>query len=149
MTNLRYYCDILLPNEYDILLDIWEASVRATHLFLKEEDIIFFKKTIIENNLFLQSDITVARNEQSALIGFIGCSGSSLDMIFILPEWIGKGVGKMLMNFAIEEKKVTQVEVNEQNTPALEFYKHFGFKVVKRSELDDTRLPYPVLYMVR
>jgi len=39
------------------------------------------------------------------------------------------------------------VDVNEQNTAAVAFYKACGFVVEGRSELDDTGRPYPLLHM--
>ena len=39
-------------SEYPELLSIWEKSVRATHHFLKEEDVIFLRKLIEENTCF-------------------------------------------------------------------------------------------------
>ncbi|WP_435655920.1 hypothetical protein [Brucella pituitosa] len=41
-------------------------------------------------------------------------------------------------------KSVT-VDVNEQNTQGVGFYKHMGFGQVGRSELDDQGKAYPIL----
>ena len=35
--------------EYDKLLEIWESSVKATHDFLSDDDVQFFKKLIVES----------------------------------------------------------------------------------------------------
>jgi len=146
---MLYKRDIPLASEYTTLLEVWESSVRATHHFLAEDDITFFRDTITENNLFESTDIVVARDEDEKIVGFMGTSGDSLDMIFISPEHIGKGLGRMLMSYAIDELKITKVDVNEQNSNAAGFYKHFGFKVSSRSEQDETGKPYPILHMQR
>jgi putative acetyltransferase len=39
------------------------------------------------------------------------------------------------------------VDVNEQNQAAVCFYKACGFVVERRSELDDTGRPYPLLHL--
>ena len=39
------------------------------------------------------------------------------------------------------------VTVNEQNAEAAGFYGHMGFKVYKRTPLDEQGNPYPLLYM--
>jgi putative acetyltransferase len=44
-----YKIDIIHTAEYADVVGLWEASVRATHDFLKEEDILFFKPLIITN----------------------------------------------------------------------------------------------------
>ena len=38
-------------------------------------------------------------------------------------------------------------EIYEQNPNAKVFYEHLGFKVYKRTELDEQGNPYPILYM--
>ena len=35
----------------------------------------------------------------------------------------------------------------EQNPNAIGFYKHMGFKIYKKTELDEQENPYPILYM--
>ena len=77
----------------------------------------------------------------------MGVSEGTLEMMFLVPAAIGKGIGKMLIKHAIENLKITRVDVNEQNEKALRFYEHFGFKIISRSELDGTGKPYPILHM--
>ena len=48
---------------------------------------------------------------------------------------------------AIARLGATRVDVNEQNEPALGFYRHLGFAVVGRSALDGQGRPYPLLHM--
>ncbi|MBS1779409.1 MAG: GNAT family N-acetyltransferase [Bacteroidetes bacterium] len=144
-----YRLDIPTKNEHNRLLEVWEASVRATHHFLKEEDIGFFKNMIVEHEIFDDADITVARDAQNNIVGFVGVSGDSLEMLFLHPGSIGEGVGKQLITYAIETQKVQRVEVNEQNVQAVQFYNHFGFKTISRSEDDGFGKPYPLLFMQR
>jgi putative acetyltransferase len=58
-----------------------------------------------------------------------------------------KGVGRVLLINAIEELKVNKVDVNEDNPQAVGFYEKFGFTTYKRSELDASGKPYPILHM--
>jgi len=146
---MSYKLDKLLIDERATLYDVWEASVRATHSFLTEDAIFFLKNAIAEHKLFEQENILVVRNKEEKILGFMGTTDDSLDMIFIRPEYIGKGIGKMLMRHAIDELNVRRVDVNEQNGHALEFYQHFGFSVVARSEMDEMGHPYPILHMQR
>jgi putative acetyltransferase len=142
-----YKLDTPQQNEYLVLLAIWEVSVKATHQFLKEEDIEFFKMTIRENRIFEMVNLTVVRDDNNKILGFMGVSEDSLEMIFLHPDARGKGIGKMLLKYAIDDLKITKIDVNEQNTEALQFYEHFGFKVMSRSALDGTGKPYPILHM--
>ncbi|WP_366520172.1 GNAT family N-acetyltransferase [uncultured Carboxylicivirga sp.] len=70
-----------------------------------------------------------------------------LEMLFVHPKERGNGIGKDLLEYAIDEQKVTKVDVNEDNEQAVGFYEKFGFKTCKRSELDLSGKPYPTLHM--
>lgn len=143
-----YSISLVNPEEHDILLDIWELSVRATHHFLKEENILFFKQTIHEHKYFELVELVCVRNENNRILGFMGTDADSLEMLFVHPDFIGKGVGKALMNYALNTLKVQKVDVNEQNQQAYQFYLHHGFKVANRSETDGTGKPFPILHLV-
>ena len=68
-------------------------------------------------------------------------------MLFIAPEERGKGLGKRLIQYGIENYAVERLAVNEQNPQAKGFYEHMGFQVYKRTDLDKQGNPYPLLYM--
>jgi putative acetyltransferase len=142
-----YTLNHIIEIEYPVLLQIWEASVRETHLFLSENDIQFYKALIQENKVFEQVHLRGVRNEKNDIIGFMGVAGEKLEMLFLQPGARGKGIGKMLLQHAIEVLGVTTVDVNEQNEQALGFYKHYGFKVKSRSEFDDTGRPFPIIHL--
>lgn len=125
---------------------MWEASVRATHHFLKEEDIAFFKPLIL-NEYLKAGELRGVRDLEGKIIGFLGAAGKNLEMLFIHPEARGMGIGKLLLQYAFQELEVTKVDVNEANEQALGFYQHAGFQVTGRSELDATGKPYPILHM--
>jgi putative acetyltransferase len=140
-----YTLDKPSHQEYPVLLEIWEASVRATHHFLSEQDIAFYKQLIQEYQVFHKVDITIVRNQDGEILGFMGVADEKLEMIFLKPAARGKGIGKMLLKHAVEALRVSKVDVNEQNEQAVKFYNHLGFKVIGRSELDDQGKPYPIL----
>ncbi|WP_108244331.1 acetyltransferase [Muricauda brasiliensis] len=132
--------------EYSEVVNVWEASVRATHHFLKEEDIEYFKPLIL--NTYLDAvELRCIRNSENKIVGFLGVAEQNLEMLFIDPEYRGKGIGKTLLDHAIKNLNVTKVDVNEQNEQAVGFYQHCGFEVIGRSELDATGKPYPTLHM--
>lgn len=67
-------------------------------------------------------------------------------MLFIKNNEEGK-LGKQLLDYGIKNYNINEVTVNEQNHLALEFYRHMGFTIYKRTELDKQGNPYPILYM--
>jgi len=133
-------------NDYETLINIWENSVRATHDFLKEEDLQFYKPLIL-NEYFHHVSLFCHKDSNLEITGFMGIESDSLEMLFINPVSRGKGVGKELLIYAIKHQKVKWVDVNEQNAQAIGFYKHMGFHVVNRSEFDGAGKPYPILHM--
>lgn len=133
--------------EFDEIVEVWEASVRATHDFLKEEDIVYFRP-LIRNTYLKALDVRCIRDKgQQRILAFMAVSGSSIEMLFIHPEARGKGLGRKLLQYAVEEMHADKVDVNEDNLQAVGFYEHMGFKTVKRSALDGTGKPYPILHM--
>lgn len=145
---MNYHVDIIVESEYPEVVEVWEASVRATHHFLREEDIAYFKPLILMVYLKAVS-LRSVRNGQGKIIGFMGVADHKLEMLFVHPDEFGKGIGKMLVHEAIKKFGVTQVEVNEDNQQAVGFYEHLGFTMTKRSPLDGLGKPYPILSMTR
>jgi len=131
--------------EYPILLEVWEASVRATHDFLTEDDIQYFKPLIL-STYFDAVALRCVRCE-GKIVGFLGVAEQNLEMLFIHPDFRGMRIGKTLVDHAVAEMDVTKVDVNEQNDQAVGFYKKYGFEVYDRSEKDGTGKPYPLLHM--
>lgn len=127
------------------LTELWEKSVRATHLFLTEENIRMIAG-YVPGALAEIPHLAVAWKE-STPAGFIGINENKIEMLFVLPEERGQGTGKSLLQYAVENHGVTQVCVNEQNPAAKGFYEHMGFKTYRRTELDEQGNPFPLLYM--
>ncbi|MPN09139.1 putative N-acetyltransferase YjaB [bioreactor metagenome] len=88
-----------------------------------------------------------AKDFRGKLIGFAGVSNNKLEALFILSDYIGKGAGSMLLDYVVSKMEITQVDVNEQNSNALDFYLKKGFIVKGRSETDSLGLPYPILHL--
>jgi hypothetical protein len=68
-------------------------------------------------------------------------------MLFLNPDYIGKGLGRQLIDFAFSNFDIRYVDVNEQNPKATEFYQKIDSKSFDRSEKDDLGKPYPILKM--
>lgn len=130
--------------DYQCLMKIWESAVRHTHYFLKEEDFNYYKEQI---PTYFEQVTLFGYEENGTLVGFMGIAGENLEMLFIHNDFRGKGIGKKLISFGIEQLKVTRVDVNEENTQAVNFYKYVGFRVLQRTDLDAQGKKYPILKM--
>ncbi len=128
------------------LLEIWENSVRATHLFLSDDEIKSIKK-YVPQALKEISHLVIAENESKIPIAFMGIDGQKLEMLFVSNKQRGKGIGKRLIEYGIEIYSINELTVNEQNPLAKDFYEHMGFQVYKKSNYDEQGNPYPLLYM--
>lgn len=128
------------------LTEVWEKSVRATHLFLSNAEIEKIKKYVLQalNDI---SHLIIIENDSNCPVGFMGVEGQMLEMLFITPEDRGSGLGRKLIQYGIDNYSIKELAVNEQTLIAKGFYEHMGFQVYKRTEHDEQGRPYPLLYM--
>lgn len=132
--------------EYPDVIEIWESAVRATHNFLSEEDIVSIRP-YVTIELEQMPTVVTARDEAGQLCAFMGIEGEKIEMLFVHDGARGKGIGKQLINLAVQELGVQYVDVNEQNESSVGFYQHMGFSIMSRSETDDQGRPFPILHL--
>src|SRR5690606_9166156 len=106
--------------DYPRIMEIWESAVKATHLFLAEEDFNYFREVIPRDYLPNLEVYVITVNEEA--IGFASAADGNLEMLFIHNEARGKGYGKILYQFMKEKTDLSTVDVNEQNPQAIGFY---------------------------
>ena len=128
------------------LLEIWEGSVKATHLFLTDGEIENIKG-YVPQALKEIPHLVIAEDENGVPVAFMGIAGQKLEMLFVSAAERGKGFGKRLIRYGMETYLIKELAVNEQTPSARDFYEHMGFCVYKRTDLDEQRNPYPLLYM--
>ena len=131
----------------DGLLEVWRASVRASHRFMTEEEIGRLVPQVEEALLHISTLWVV--QDGSSPVGFMGVQERKIEMLFLNPDYFRMGLGKELVQRAFRELNVEFVDVNEQNPDAMRFYERMGFRVFKRNERDSEGNPYPILEMRR
>lgn len=114
------------------LLNIWEDSVRATHLFLSNSEVNQIKE-YVPQALNGVEHLIVAENDLDKVIAFMGIENNRLEMLFLSSIERGKGIGKKLIQYGIQNYGIKEVTVNEQNPQAVGFYNHLGFETYKRT----------------
>ena len=130
-----------------VLFDVWLRSVEATHAFVADTDIQAFKPLVRDYLASRETEFWVLCDADGTVAGFMGMGGPNVESLFLAPEFHRRGGGRRLIEHALARHRELTVDVNEQNTAAVEFYKACGFCVERRSELDDTGRPYPLLHM--
>lgn len=134
------------PRLIKALTAVWEHSVRATHHFLSESEILRIR-AYVPQAVGGVAQLVAAENQAGEPVGFMGVENGRLEMLFLAPEARGCGLGGRLLRCGIEQYGVREVTVNEQNPQAVDFYAHFGFRTYRRTERDEEGGPYPLLYM--
>jgi len=132
------------------LLELWERSVRATHHFLEDSDVVALRSLVAEELASDALDWWVLVSGAGTPIGFLGFANDTIEALFIDPDYQGQGGGKLLVAHAQRlGAGALTVDVNEQNEAALGFYEALGFSVVGRSPTDAGGRPLPTLHMKR
>ena len=135
------------PELINALLDVWQASVRASHHFLTEADIRVLTPQA-EEALRQIETLWVVEGDLRP-VGFMGVQERKIEMLFLHPDYFRKGIGRELVQRACRELAVEYVDVNEQNPEAARFYERMGFHTFRRDDTDDQGNPFPVLRMKR
>lgn len=83
------------------LVDVWERSVKETHLFLSNEEIEEIKKFVpmalkSVPHLIIENDIN------GDPVAFMGIDNEKLEMLFIDPKERGKGLGRKLLEHGMK-----------------------------------------------
>jgi putative acetyltransferase len=134
------------PDDRERLIDIWWRSASVTHRFLSTAQLEALLPEVTALRLeTLDTRVLCASPDNT--VGFLVMNGRAVDGLFIAPEWRRCGGGSWLLRHARQIAGPLTVEVNEQNTEALEFYRAQGFEIVRRSPVDDAGRPYPLLYL--
>lgn len=134
-------------SDFTTLVEIWERAVRATHHFLDESHIQAFRVGLAREWLPQTPLLMVARCAGHSACGFVGVAENRVEMLFVDPVMHGQGVGSALLTHAVNAWNAREVDVNEQNPQALQFYLRMGFEQFGRSLLDGMGLPFPLLHL--
>ena len=130
----------------DKLVEIWYASVCASHKFLAESDINEIRECL--PNMFVNiQHLIVASDKNGNPLAFMGVEDGMLEMLFVSPTHFGIGIGRKLVEFGIDNLAIERVTVNEQNPNAIGFYEHLGFRRYHRTECDTEGRPFPLIFM--
>lgn len=141
---------LIRHTDHTALLRLWERSVRATHHFVAEPDIVFFRHCVAEMLAGSAIELWTLASDGEPPIGLLGLSPHRIEALFLEPEHRRRGWGRRLVAHAQHRWSGSLgVDVNEQNSEACRFYEALGFVVEGRSPVDETGRPYPILHLRR
>lgn len=137
-------------DDHEQMLDLWERSVRATHGFLAESDIVTLRPLVAAEFNGADVEWWVLASDDDRPIGFLGYSPHTIEGLFLDPAHHGAGGGSALVAHAQQlSGDVLSVDVNSENASARRFYEARGFVVIGSSPTDGAGRPFPILHMRR
>lgn len=131
------------PADAEALLDIWRNAVDSSHQFLSAEDRAAIDPLVAD---YVRSAMLFVAALDGTPVAFMGVTGRNIDSLFVDPRAQRLGIGRSMVE---RVGFPATVDVNEQNLPAVEFYRKLGFEVTGRSETDEDGRPYPLLHLRR
>lgn len=120
------YGDIITPQQLDYMMEL------------------IYSKSSLQKQIEKGQQFVIAYNDGSA-VAFASYSAKENDpaiyklhKIYILPNQQGKGIGKHLLNYIIEDiQPVTSLQLNvNRHNKALHFYEKAGFKIIGEEDID-------------
>jgi putative acetyltransferase len=112
------------------LLDVWYRASLIAHSFLSEEFFEAERRQIAEEWLAMAE--TTVSEVDGTVVGFLSLVGNEVGGLFVDPDYQGGGIGRSLMDNAIESHPVLELDVFEANSIARRFYERYGFQLVDR-----------------
>lgn len=104
ITEVQHRSETLIQQ----LLSVWESSVKATHLFLSENEIADIKRYVPQALAEVQR-LLIIETETHIPVGFLGVNNQHLEMLFVADTERGKGYGKKLLNYGIETYSINDL----------------------------------------
>jgi putative acetyltransferase len=123
---LRRYRDV----DQGALLDVWYRASVIAHPFLADDFLEAERQQIVVQ--FLPRAETTIAEIDGRLVGFLSRVGSEVGGVFVDPQYQGRGVGRRLMDAALDSRAFLELDVFEANAAGRRFYSRYGFKEVGR-----------------
>jgi putative acetyltransferase len=133
------------PQDGARAIEIWRAAVDATHSFLRLNDRIAIDEEV--SSFLPGAPLWLAVDKCDRAIAFMLLKDGHVEALFVDPEHKLRGVGRALIQHALELHRPLTTDVNEQNVAAIEFYEHIGFRRTGRSETDNQGRKYPLIHL--
>ena len=116
----------LQKSDIDQVADIWLDTNLKAHYFISAQ---YWKNNFkLVKEMLSQAEVYVYENDKM-IQGFIGLSGEYIEGIFVSVEMQSHGIGRLLLDYIKNRKTKLFLNVYQQNTCAISFYKREGFEI--------------------
>lgn len=113
------------PEHWAELMTVFDQSLSSVETFTDEEwDKLH---TCLQTHSYPNYD-TYAYRKNGRIIAYISYYKSKIEMLYVLPEYMGQGIGQTLLRYLLDIYKETlEIGVNKTNNVAMHIYKKHGF----------------------
>lgn len=123
--------------DIDKIMDIWLKSAIKAHDFIDEEYWNNNYNTV--KDVYIPMSDTFVYEDEENIKGFISIINNEfIGALFVDIDCQGNGIGKKLINYAMNKYKKLNLAVYKDNKKSVDFYMNRGFKIVKEQEDEDS-----------
>ena len=136
MNNIR----VSTKNDISRIAEIEVFNYRTNfYPIFKNDDFYFNELQVISYVNRYLSDINILNDifvyDDGIVKGFILIKDKEVKKLFVEPIFQCNLIGTKLLNFAINDKKVTYLWALEKNYRAIKFYEKYGFHVTNEKKI--------------
>ena len=127
----------LNTSDIDKVMDIWIKSTIKAHNFINKEYWQNSYDTV--KNVYIPISDTFVYEDDEGIKGFISIINNDfIGALFVDTYYQGNGIGKKLINYAINKYDDLKLAVYKENKTSVKFYLNRGFKIVSEQINDDS-----------
>ena len=113
------------PEDVSALLEVWERASEVGHPFL-DAGFLAAERTAIRD-VYLHRSETWLYEAEGEVVGYLALIGDEIGALFVHPDRHGQGIGRALVDHALELRGHLEVEVFSENAVGRRFYERYGF----------------------
>jgi putative acetyltransferase len=125
--------------DFDDLVIAWRAASVVAHSFLSPDFLNAEVESIREVYLpAAETWVAIDNKNNDKVVGFLALMGNEIGAIFVHPNHWKQGIGRALMDKAVELRTTLTLEVFEENDIGRAFYTKYGFVATGRGLHQET-----------
>lgn len=123
--------------DIDNVMNIWLKSTIKAHDFISKE---YWKSNYnVVKDVYIPMAETFVYEDKQEIKGFISIINNEfIGALFVDVDFQGQGIGKELINYAIDKYKKLNLAVYKGNKKSVDFYINRGFKIIKEQVNNDS-----------
>lgn len=133
------------PQDGARIIDIWCRAVDATHDFLLPADRAAIEQEV--RTFLPEAPLLLSVDAEDRAQAFMLVMDGHMEALFVDPACRGQGIGRKLVQHALQDNPGMSTDVNLQNAQAVGFYQRLGFIETGRSALDSQGRAYPLIHL--